>query len=867
MAPNQIGVSADRILATVVNGIEVARYGGLKTEHNPSPYRVEAHEPMYRLRHYFPESRRQRPPVVLVPPLSQVAEVWDISPDTSAVSMLHAQGLDPWVIDFGDPAVEPGGNDRTFGDHVLAVVSAAQRVRQATGRDVHLIGYSQGGIFCYTAAAYLGSAGVASVITLGSALTTLDADRVIPQELFWDLVGIERKIVGKTGLPKWFVRQMFNWASPAKNIRNDIDFLLALHDRDSLLPREPQRKFLKRDAWITWPGPALAELLHILQHNRLVEGGVVIGDRTIGLADITCPILILVGETDFIAPPATVRIIGRAAPNAEIYEIALPVGHFGLPVSSHARRTTWPGVGAWVRWTAGKRKLPDYIHELSPSDLASDHVDAPRGHAAGLMYGTGLLAEAGLKLPATLARTGRGLASTVADLSREAAVSLPHLVRLESMTPRSRVSYAGLLDDLARSHPDQVAFLFADRAHTHGQAKQRIDSVVRGLISAGVRRGERVGVLMNTRPSALVAIAALNRIGAVAVLHRGSADLQQEVRLGKVTKIVADPEHAGIAAAVLPTLVLGAAHEEREITDGAVDLERIDPDAVQLPDWYRPNPGRADDVAFVLFRGAGDQVRADLITNGRWATSALAATVACALTRGDTLYSTSPLHHPTGLLLASAAATASGCRLALAGGFDPHTFWSEVRRYRATVVTYTRDMLEPLVDASVRRPRSHPIRLFVGSAMSADLWQRVTDQFGEVRVLEMYASTRSDAILGNINGRKIGSVGKPLPGTPRVCVVAMEDGRIRTRADGYAVRANPGEVGQLLVNASGKLFAGNEVPMRGLFAPNDAWVATDDLFRVDADGDFWFVGSVSDRAATSVARVTSVKSVATPKIS
>ena len=62
MVPNQIGVSADRIVATVVNGIEVARYGGLKTEHNPSPYRVEAHEPMYRLRHYFPESRRQRPP-------------------------------------------------------------------------------------------------------------------------------------------------------------------------------------------------------------------------------------------------------------------------------------------------------------------------------------------------------------------------------------------------------------------------------------------------------------------------------------------------------------------------------------------------------------------------------------------------------------------------------------------------------------------------------------------------------------------------------------------------------------------------------------------------------------------------------------
>jgi putative long chain acyl-CoA synthase len=159
--------------------------------------------------------------------------------------LLHAQGLDQWVIDFGDPAAEPGGNDRTFSDHVLALVSAVRRVRQATGQDVHLVGYCQGDIFSCTATAYLGSAGVASVVTLGSPLTILDIDRVLPPELFWDLVGIERRIVAKTGLPKWLIRQLFNWASPVRNIRNDIDFLLALHDRESLLPREPQRKFLK----------------------------------------------------------------------------------------------------------------------------------------------------------------------------------------------------------------------------------------------------------------------------------------------------------------------------------------------------------------------------------------------------------------------------------------------------------------------------------------------------------------------------------------------------------------------------------------------------------------------------------------------
>ena len=130
----------DRILATVVNGAEVARYGGLRTEEDPAPFELVAHQPVYRLRHYFADATPGRPPVVLVPPLGQVADVWDISPATSAVRMLHEQGLDPWVVDFGDPHDQPGGRERTFTDHVLAVVdtvpprAACDRTRRASRR-------------------------------------------------------------------------------------------------------------------------------------------------------------------------------------------------------------------------------------------------------------------------------------------------------------------------------------------------------------------------------------------------------------------------------------------------------------------------------------------------------------------------------------------------------------------------------------------------------------------------------------------------------------------------------------------------------------------------------------------------------------
>ena len=56
------------------------------------------------------------------------AEVYDVSPATSAVAILHEHGIDPWVVDFGAPEQQEGGLERTLTDHVLAVSDAVDRV-------------------------------------------------------------------------------------------------------------------------------------------------------------------------------------------------------------------------------------------------------------------------------------------------------------------------------------------------------------------------------------------------------------------------------------------------------------------------------------------------------------------------------------------------------------------------------------------------------------------------------------------------------------------------------------------------------------------------------------------------------------------
>ena len=81
-----------------------------------------------------------------------------------AVGILHGAGIDPWVIDFGSPDKVEGGMQRNLSDHVVALSEAIDTVKTVTGRDVHLAGYSQGGMFAYQTAAYRRSKDLASIV-------------------------------------------------------------------------------------------------------------------------------------------------------------------------------------------------------------------------------------------------------------------------------------------------------------------------------------------------------------------------------------------------------------------------------------------------------------------------------------------------------------------------------------------------------------------------------------------------------------------------------------------------------------------------------------------------------------------------------
>ncbi len=837
----------DQLGAVAINAAQLLMHGGFETGEEGSPFEVVAKEPMYRLRRYFPDSDKTgRPAVVLVPPMMFVADVYDVSSSSSAVRVLQEQGVDPWVVDFGAPEHEHGGLQRTLADHIVATSEIVDRVRGLTGRDVHLGGYSQGGVFAYSVAAYRHGAGLASIISFGSPVDTKSVPVFsLPEPVMEFVADAVAALLDRTGLPGWATREGFRLLDPIKNARSRVQFLMRLHDREALLPNERQRRFIESEGWIAWPAPALADALRqFIAQNRMLAGGMVIDGRPLALSDIDRPILCFVGENDKIGQPEAVRAIGRAAPRADIHEVSLPVGHLGIVVGSTATSATWPTVAAWASHLDNGTEMPEIVGPLTtPSPKA-----AAGGRRNPLISAVGQGLGAGRRL-------GTATIEAMWALTAGAATNLPRLLRLELVRPESQVSLGSLLDERADGHPGAVGFLWEDRAHTHAALKARIDAVVAGLLSVGVRQGESVGVLMDTRPSMLIAVAALNRIGAVVVLLRPDGSLTEEVELGGAARIVTDPEHVDTVREQTDAevFVLGGGAKQRDLGVDVIDLERIDPADVVLPAWYRPNPGLARETAFVLFTGDGPSTRARMITNARWARAAFGTAASADLGPRDTVFSVNPIHHPSGLLMSLGGAVASGARFSMASRFDPDTFWNEARRYGVTVVSYTWTQLRDLVEAPPHpSEQHHTIRTFIGSGMPVGLWHRVIERFAPARVVEYYASAQTDAILVNMPGAKVGCLGTPLPGSPELRIARIDEKtrQLALLPDGSAEQCRPREIGMMLSRVEPGMSTTTR-PHRGLFAAGDAWLRTGDLFYRDEDGDFWLAGSADSLVTTA----------------
>jgi putative long chain acyl-CoA synthase len=862
----------------VQNALELTRLGR-GAEPARTPYTLAHTERAFHLRRYAaqPNKPEVEHPLLLVPSLMVSADLFDLSPDASVVQFLSSAGIDTFLCDFGCHGASDA--QRTQDDYLRAIDAAIEHVRELTGKDPHLAGHSLGGMLAYQAAARRRGEGLKSLITL-CAPVDLHQNTGLDPDLFGRAVelvrrGTLRSLHKLDALPGSAVDIAFRVISIDRALRRALtrrpDNDTKLDARDELKDElkddiEARRSMLAQRAFAAWSGPALRKFAdELLLSNRLLQGGFLVDGRVCSLSDLNLALLYFVAERDDVAKPRAVRAIQRAAPQLkELYEVAVSTGHVGLVIGRRAFEITWPSVVAWLRWREDGGPKPAMLlgQERKPGVGQALHE---------LSDGIELLRDASNSVVRSVSRGVQSATRESLRLSENLRLSVARLAKIEQLTPETRISFGLTLAESAQKNPDGAWFFYDGRGQSYRDADQRVDDVVRALIACGIRPGQHVGVLMNNRPSYLSLVTALSRLGAIAVLlspHSERASLAHALALSPIEALVADPDHLLAAREGYPgkLLLLGAPKGPRPQLPSVVDMEAIDTRRIPLPEWYRPNPGHADELAMILFTAGLDETpRATHITHRRWAVAAYSAAAFAALSGKDTVYACTPLHHASSMLVAVGGALIGGARLALAKNFDAAQFWPEVRRYGASVVFYSGDMLRELTEAPSYRGEQHnPIRLFAGTGMRADTERRLLARFGDAKVLEYYASAEGPGVLVNTSARKIGAFGKPPVGDVQVMIAAydfrsdslLRDGR------GLCLEASDDEPGILLAriddaharsrfdalqNEDGEA----EYLVRDVQKHGDLWYFTGDVMRRDPQGDHWPLDRANEVIHTS----------------
>jgi acetyl-CoA synthetase len=390
---------------------------------------------------------------------------------------------------------------------------------------------------------------------------------------------------------------------------------------------------------------------------------------------------------------------------------------------------------------------------------------------------------------------------------------------------------------------------------TYGELRAKSHALAAGLAGAGVRRGDRVALMLPQGPEAVVAHLAVSRLAAIALpiaLVFGPDAVGFRLRDAGVAAVIASPEGCATLAAVdgpLPDLRCVVSTDDPH--GGALDYRALLAAGGRAP---APDTG-PDDPALMIYTSGTTGLPKGALHAGRVLLGHLPGfrmTHDFLPRPGDRAWTPADWAWAGGLLNLLMPALFYGVPVIAqpTRKFDPEAAFAvmEEARVRNAFVPPTALRLM----SAVERPRDR-FRIDLRTAVSAgetlgrSTWEWGKDALG-VAVNEVYGQTECNYVLAScaeIGVSRPGSIGKPAPGHE----VALLDEGGRPCA--------PEEAGQICVRAPDPvLFLGywNQPEATAARFVGD-WLTTGDMGVADADGYVRFVGRNDDVITSSGYRI------------
>ncbi|MFI9273001.1 AMP-binding protein [Kitasatospora sp. NPDC052896] len=420
-----------------------------------------------------------------------------------------------------------------------------------------------------------------------------------------------------------------------------------------------------------------------------------------------------------------------------------------------------------------------------------------------------------------------------------------------------------LLTETIGANLDRTVALFGDREAlvdlpsgrrwTYRQLADEVDVVARGLLSLGVRTGDRVGVWSPNCPEWVLLQYATARIGAVLVsINPGyrTHELVYVLRQSGVRTVVATPSYKTSDYAAMLAEARPQCPELRDVLLLGEDSWTALTAAGRAGDPSQPASVAAelspDDAVNIQYtsgttgfpKGATLSHR-NILNNGYFVAELLN------YTERDRICVPVPFYHCFGMVMANLAATSHGaCLVIPAPSFDPAATLAAVAAERCTSLYGVPTMfIAELNDPSFAEHDLSALRtgIMAGSPCPAEVMRQVMDRMGMREVAICYGMTETSPVSTQTRPedsfeQRVGTVGRVGPHL-EVKVTDPATGRTVPR----------GTAGELCTRGYSVMLGYWDEPARTAEAVDpDGWMHTGDLAVMDDDGFLAITGRIKD---------------------
>jgi polyhydroxyalkanoate synthase len=292
-----------------------------------------------------PSVVQNKVPTLIVYALVNRPYMMDIQENRSTIRGLLDAGQDVYLIDWGYP--DRSDKYLTLDDYINGYLDrCVDVIRERHGVEkINILGICQGGVFslCYST---LHQDKVKNLVTMVTPVDCKTPDNMLSHWV--QQMDIDLLVDTMGNLPG----EMLNWTflnlKPFQLMGQKYVSMV-----DIISEEKNVKNFMRMEKWIfdspDQAGEAFRQFIKdFYQQNKLVEGGLMIGNQEVDLAKLKLPILNIFAEQDHLVPPDASRVMKKLVGSKDYTELSFPGGHIGIYVSGKAQKTVTPAIAEWL---------------------------------------------------------------------------------------------------------------------------------------------------------------------------------------------------------------------------------------------------------------------------------------------------------------------------------------------------------------------------------------------------------------------------------------------------------------------------------------------------------------------------------------